>query len=345
MNPLLRRQISKHLDPALAGSEEVKTFLEAIDSSYETHQEQFNMLQRAMQISSDELYDANRQLQKDYQHQKDILDSISGAINALNLEEFKKENGDFKIGDLASHIRLQSEKLQIAAKQQEELLRNLENKNKVLTDYAHMVSHDLKSPLRNINSLVSWIQEDCASKMDNNARENFRMILNNIEKMDDLINGILKYSTIDQGEIEEYEVDLKYLVHEIVEYLIVPDSINIKIDKNLPNVLGDKFKLQQLFQNLIQNAIKSITHDNGLIEIKVEDAGEMWRFEVKDNGRGIPERYHHKIFGIFEKIENDQAATGIGLSIVKKVVEHYGGSISLKSEEGKGTSFYFTIPK
>ena len=345
MNPLLRRQISKHLDASLAESEEMNTFLNAINSSYETHQEQFNMLQRAMQISSDELYEANRQLQKDFKHQKDILDSISGAIAAMNLDEFNIKNGDFEIGDLASHIKLQSEKLQLAVKRQEELLINLENKNKVLTDYAHMVSHDLKSPLRNVYALISWIQEDCAEKMDDTSKKNFTLILSNLEKMDNLINGILKYSTIDQGEVDAYKVDLNYLVEEISEYLIVPQNVTIRIDDNLPHILGDKFRLQQLFQNLIQNAIKSIDHKNGLIEVKVEDRKDMWQFEVKDNGRGIPERFHHKIFGIFEKIENDQAATGIGLSIVKKVIEHYGGSIRLESQEGKGTSFYFTLPK
>ena len=345
MNPLLRRQISKHLDPALAGSDEMKTFLEAVNGSYENHQEQFNMLQRAMRISSDELFDANRQLQKDFLHQKVILDSISEAISALNLEEFNMENGEFEIGDLASHIKLQSKKLQLAARRQEELVKNLENKNNVLTDYAHMVSHDLKSPLRNINSLVSWIQEDCGHKMDDTTRENFKLILMNIEKMDNLINGILKYSTIDQGEVEEYAVDLKYLVDEILEYLVIPDSIHIRVERDLPNIKGDKFRLQQLFQNLIENAVKSIDHNDGLIEVNVKDTGKMWEFEVKDNGRGIPERFHNKIYDIFEKIENDQAATGIGLSIVKKVIEHYGGSINLKSIEGKGTSFYFTLPK
>ncbi len=345
MNPLLRRQISKYLDPSLAESEELKKFLTAVNGSYETNQDQFNMLQRAMKISSDELYTANRKLQAEFQQQQDILDSISGAIKAMNLDEFDIENGQFQIGDLGSHIKLQSEKLKMAAIKQEELLKNLEKKNKVLTDYAHMVSHDLKSPLRNINALISWIQEDFGHKIDDTARKNFSMILNNLEKMDNLINGILKYSTIEQAETNENEIDLNLLIHEIIEFLEVPDRIKINIDKDLPVIQGDKFRIQQLFQNLIQNAIQSIDHENGFIEINVSDSGSMWQFEVKDNGRGIPERYQQKIFNIFEKIENNQSATGIGLSIVKKVIEHYDGSIDLKSEEGVGTSFYFTIPK
>ncbi len=345
MNSLLKRQISKYLDPDIAKSKELAAFLNAVEKSYETNQEQFNMLQRAMKLSSDELFEANQQLQKDFQFQKDILDSISNAIETLNLEEFDVENGDFQIGNLASHIKLQSEKLQIAAKKQEELLNNLEKKNKVLTDYAHMVSHDLRSPLRNINSLISWIVEDSEEKMNVTTRKHFKMILNNVEKMDNLINGILNYSTIDQAELEEYPVDLKLLVEETVELLSKPDSVKIIVTEDLPSVRGNKFRLQQLFQNLIQNAIKSIDHKNGNIEINVIDAGAMWQFEIKDNGRGISKRYYDKIFGIFEKIENDQAATGIGLSIVKKVIEYYNGQIWLESEENNGTSFYFTLPK
>lgn len=345
MNSLLKRQISKYLDPSLAENPEIQSFLRAVDDSYETNQEQFKMLQRAMRLSSDELFEANQRLQKDYKYQKDILDSISAAISVMQLEEFDVENGDFEIGNLASHIKLQSQKLQIAARKQEELLKNLEKKNKVLTDYAHMVSHDLRSPLRNIDSLVSWILEDCYEKMDEATRKNFRMILSNVEKMDKLINGILNYSTIEQAKPEEYEIDLKFLVRETVSLIDIPDSIEINIDENLPTIKGDKFRIQQLFQNLIQNGVKSISHENGKIDINVRDHGDMWKFEVKDNGKGIPERFHSKIFGIFEKIENDQAATGIGLSIVKKIVEHYQGEICLESEEGKGTSFYFTLPK
>ena len=345
MNSLLQRQIKKYLDPASLETSEMKAFLQAVNDSYETNQDQFNMLQRAMTISSDELFNANQQLRKDVLVQKEVLDSITAAINTLNLQKFKSENGKFEISNLAVHIREQSEELQKAVKKQEQLLKNLETKNEVLTDYAHMVSHDLKSPLRSINSLITWIKEDSFEKLDKTGQDQFDLVLKNVEKMDALINGILNYSTIEQADFKQYEVDTKFLVKEIVESLVVPETIEIRIDENLPVICADKYRLQQLFQNLLHNAVKSIDEGPGLVEIRVKDQGELWQFEIRDNGRGISERHHSKIFKIFEKIDNDQFSTGIGLSIAKKVVDHYGGSIQLQSKEGQGTSFYFTLPK
>ena len=345
MNALLQRQINKYLDPSAVASKELEPFLKAVKDSYETHEAQFKMLQRAMKISSDELFEANQRLRKEAEGQKQILDSISFAITALNLKEFKHEKGPVKIANLGPYIKQQSEALQKAAIQQQKLLQSLETKNQVLTDYAHMVSHDLKSPLRSISTLTSWIQEDNYKQLNNEGKQNFDAILKNVEKMDALISGILNYSTIDQAELHQYKVDTQLLVEEIIEFLFIPETIRVKIATDLPIVFGDQFRLQQLFQNLIHNAVKSIDTTNGLVEINVSDGKDFWRFEVKDNGRGIPKRHHDKIFRIFEKIDNDQSSTGIGLSIAKKVVDHYGGEIKISSEEGKGSSFYFTLPK
>ena len=344
MNSLLQRQVNKYLDEEILEVPKMKAFLSAIDESYNNSEEQFNMLQRAMRISSDELFDANQQLRTDVMYQKDILDSITTAIQALNLKEFEKENGEFEIKDLAEHIREQSEELQIAAKKQEQLLQNLENKNQVLTDYAHMVSHDLKSPLRSINTLVSWIRTDNYDNLTTEGKEHFDMILKNVEKMDALIEGILNYSTIEMADHGQYQVDTKYLVKEIIDLLVIPDGITVKISEELPVVKADKFRIQQLFENIIHNAVKSIQQE-GKIEINVVDSGKFWKFEIRDSGKGIPERHHHKIFKIFEKIDTNQSSTGIGLSIAKKVVDLYGGQISLESKENIGTSFYFTLPK
>lgn len=345
MNTLLDRQIRKHLDDTLLEHEGIKSFLKAIENSYETHDEHLKMIQRAMRISSDELFEANQKLRKEAEDQKSIIDSIRFAISALNLREFKNAKNTFNISNLANYIKDQSENLQQAALEQKKLLENLEMKNQVLTDYAHMVSHDLKSPLRSISTLTSWIQEDNYDQLDKNGRENFNTILKNVEKMDSLITGILNYSTIDQAEHNQYQVDISYLVEEIVQLLYVPEHVRITIDKDLPMINGDQFRLQQLFQNLIHNAVKSIDKPEGLVEILVDDMSDFWRFTIKDNGRGIPARHHDKIFRIFEKIDNDNSSTGIGLSIVKKVIDHYGGKIEIDSIEGKGTSFYFTLPK
>ena len=345
MNSLLQRQLKKYLQPSDLDNEALQQFLEAVDTSYETHMEQFQMLQRAMRISSDELFEANQQLRKEAEGQREILDSISFTIHALNLKETKKTEGRVKLTNLASYIREQSDELQKAVLEQKNLMESLELKNQVLTDYAHMVSHDLKTPLRSIDTLTTWIVEDNFEVLDNSGKDNFKMILKNVEKMDALIDGILHYSTIDQAILNQYPVNIKDLVEEIVELLVVPENVHIQIDSKLPTIKGDQYRLQQLFQNLIHNAVKSIDSDQGTVEINVLESEDYWRFEVKDNGRGISKKYHDKIFRIFEKIDEDQSSTGIGLSIVKRVIDYYGGIISLESIKGKGTSFYFNLPK
>lgn len=345
MNPLLKRQVAKYLSPELAQSEQLKEFLEVVERSYNTHEEHYSMLQRAMKISSDELFEANEKLRKESRAQQQILRSIQFAIAKLNLKEQDEDGTALKIQNLAAYIKKQSETLKEAVQKQEELLQNLEDKNQALSDYAHMISHDLKSPLRSINSLVNWLQLDYGDGIDDNAKKNFSHILGNLEKMDALIDGILNYSTIEQAQFQQYEVDTRNLVHDIIELLIIPDHITVTVAPELPTILGDKFRLQQLFQNILHNAVKSIDHKEGKVKVAASENEKFWRFEISDNGRGIPEKYHHKIFKIFEKIDNDQAATGIGLSIAKKVVDFYGGTIDLKSSPGKGTTFYFTLPK
>nr|WP_279347027.1 HAMP domain-containing sensor histidine kinase [Gramella sp. AN32] len=163
--------------------------------------------------------------------------------------------------------------------------------------------------------------------------------------MDALIDGILNYSTIDQAVIDSYPVNLNVLTKDIIQILYIPKNIKFTINKVLPTIKGDKFRLQQLFQNLIQNAIKSIDKPFGEIEIDVVEDDVFWKFSIKDNGIGIPEEYHTKIFRIFEKIENDQAATGIGLSIVKKIIDFYNGKLWLESKPNSGSTFYFMLPK
>jgi len=231
-----------------------------------------------------------------------------------------------------------------AFNRQQVLLSNLELRNQELSDYAHMVSHDLKSPLRSIDTLTAWLGEDYKANFDENGHKTLSLIRNNVEKMDTLINGILEYSTIGKNQIEIYDVNLNNLIDNIIEILQVP--INISITKaDLPIVKGDKYRLQQLFQNLIGNAIKYNDKANGLIEIGVTNAIDVWEFYIRDNGKGIDEMYFEKIFKTFEKLENDAQSTGIGLSIVKKIVDLYGGKVWLTSTLDKGTTFYFTLQK
>ena len=348
MNPLLKRQIRKYFPEEFSNDQRFTEFFKAIEESYKTNDDQLNMIQRAMNISSDELFSANRKLRIEAHSQKEILDRLKSVIATLDIKNSANKdqsNEELNVSDLATYIEKQSWEIAKINKEQEELLLNLEKKNQVLSDYAHMVSHDLKSPLRSINSLVTWLKQDYAGKIDEDAIKQLNMILKSVEKMDALISGILNYSTIDQEVVAAYEVDIDHLVNEIIQIIYKPEHIKIEISEKLPVINGDKFRLQQLFQNLIQNAVKSIDKPEGIITINVEENGKFWKYSVKDNGKGIDKEHFNKIFQIFEKIDNDFTSTGIGLSIVKKIIDFYGGKIWLESELSKGTIFYFTLPK
>lgn len=231
-----------------------------------------------------------------------------------------------------------------AFKQQEILLSELAHQNQELSDYAHMVSHDLKSPLRSIDTLTAWLKEDYKDAFDANGKKTLSQIRNNVEKMDILIKGILDYSTIGKNRIEVYDVNTNKLINDILDIIQIPKHITItKYD--LPIIKGDKYRLQQLFQNLIGNAISYNDKTNGIVEIGAESKGDMWEFYVRDNGKGISDIYFEKIFKTFQKLENNEESTGIGLSIVKKIVNLYGGEIWLTSKLNEGTTFYFTLKK
>jgi len=345
VNSLLIRQLKKHLPAELVQDETLKNFFEAINNSYNNYEDQLNMSQRAMRISSDELFEANSKLREDAENQKKIIKSLNYVVRVLKLKPFDNDDEIIQTVDLTNFIEEQSKEILRVNKQREDLLKHLENKNEELNNYAHIVSHDLKSPLRSIDSLINWVLEDDNNTINKDSKNYLDLILKNVEKMDALISGILNYSTIDKAELDRYEVDTHYLVTELSESLFVPKNVTLDIKNNLPVILGDKFRLQQLFQNLIQNGVKSIEKEEGLVVIGVVEKEVEWQFYVKDNGEGISKQYFNKIFKIFEKIDDNQNATGIGLAIVKRIIDFYGGKIWLESQVFKGTTFYFTIPK
>jgi PAS domain S-box-containing protein len=260
---------------------------------------------------------------------------ISGAPN-YNL------NGEV-IGSIGIHLDITDLKsLQL---QKEILLKDLEKRNDELNEYAHVVSHDLKSPLRSINALIAWLKEDNKDRFDAVSLQNFALIESTLEKMEQLISNILNYSSLDAESTEREVVDLNEVLSDLEEILFIPDHINLKIAKPLPTLQGDKTKLQQLFQNLIGNAIKFCDKEEGLIEVDFEDMETHYQFYVKDNGMGIEKRYHEKIFKIFNYLNKSKDSSGIGLSIVKKIVDLHEGKIWLESELNIGTTFYFTLKK
>ncbi|ANW96910.1 histidine kinase [Wenyingzhuangia fucanilytica] len=347
MNSLLQRQIRKYLSQELIDHPDINVFLDAIDRSYDNYDEQFLMLQRAMKISSDELFEANELLKKDTDRQQEIIAQLKNVVDNLRgnekldevvAKEVKKESKKFI--DLMS---LKTQEIVEMNKQREKMLKELEYQNNELSEYAHMVSHDLKSPLRSIDALTAWLKEDYGEVIDDPGQQTIKLIRANVEKMDALVTGILEYSTLGKKEEVIYPVDLNLLVNEIIEYIDIPNHIEVRVKGELPVINGDKHRLQQLFQNLIVNAVAYNDKEKGWVEVGYLPGGDLFHFYVKDNGKGIEKDYFDKVFKAFFKLENTQQSIGIGLSIVKKIVEIYHGKIWVESEVNNGTTFNFLL--
>ena len=260
---------------------------------------------------------------------------ISGAPNY-------SEEGQF-VGSIGVLLDI-SEQKELEA-QKEELLEELEASNKGLQEYAHIVSHDLKSPLRSVSALANWLYEDYIDKLDEGGQYNLKMIQEKVEGMDKLIDGILKYSTVTSDTLDQSVIDVNEVINEIDEIIYKPEHVRIEIVKDLPNIQADRTKIHQLFQNFLSNAVVNIDKEEGVVKIDFEETPTHWQFSVEDNGVGIPPEYHEKIFKIFQSIGNNERSTGIGLSIVKKIIDRYEGQVWLESEIGKGTTFFFTLKK
>ncbi|HSQ48026.1 MAG TPA: ATP-binding protein [Lutibacter sp.] len=229
--------------------------------------------------------------------------------------------------------------------QKAQLLQKLKHQNEQLNDYAHLVSHDLKSSLRSLSALLAWVKEDCVEKIGEESVNNLNLMEAKIEKMDKLLEDIINYSEIGVTSLKTTTIDLNKKVSKITESIHIPKNISIVVKGNLPVLKADERRLRQVFQNLISNAVNFNDKENGLVEIGVEEAEDFYTFSIKDNGRGIPKEYHEKIFNTFTTLGYQEKSTGMGLSIVKRVLNLYGGEIWLESEVSKGSTFYFTIPK
>ncbi len=231
--------------------------------------------------------------------------------------------------------------------QQVELLKNLEQKNQELIDFAHIVSHDLKAPLRGIRTLGEWLVIDYADKLGEEGRKKIELIVDRAERMRRLIDGILQYSRLGHTPEERIPVDFGKLVNQIISDLAPPNHISITIDCKLPTLVAESTCVQQVFQNLISNAIKHMDKTQGEIHINGRVDNGMWVFSVRDNGIGIAPEHFERIFQIFQTLSSRETSdsTGVGLTVTKKIVESHGGTIWVESEVGQGSTFYFTLPQ
>jgi PAS domain S-box-containing protein len=223
----------------------------------------------------------------------------------------------------------------------------LEERNRELDQFAYITSHDLKAPLRGIANLSQWIEEDLGDRATDDIRKQLKLLRGRAHRMEGLIDGLLQYSRIGRVKGQSEAVDVGALLRDVIDLLAPPPGFTIDIAPNMPTITTDRLRLQQVFQNLIGNAIKHHNRPDGHICINIADTGPMYEFAVADDGPGIAPQYHQKIFVIFQTLaaRDKVEGTGIGLSLVKKIVESNRGQIVVESAEGAGTTFRFTWPK
>jgi len=274
-----------------------------------------------------------------------IIRMISQRIATMARQAEKISKGNFTIieekrKDELTHL---TDSLNAMSSILSSNISELEKRNAELDKFAYVVSHDLKAPLRGIHNVVQWIREDHHNELSAPIKQYLDIIPERTKRMEDLINGLLDYARVRKKNVTE-KTDIFQLVTEIVEE-IVPDNFEVEIS-GLPEILTEKIKLKQVFTNLISNAVKYAQHPGAKIMVGCNEIPGYYEFTVKDNGIGISPEYHSKIFELFQTLrdKDDAESTGIGLAIVKKIIDEAHCRIIVRSELGKGSEFVFTWP-
>ena len=271
--------------------------------------------------------------------------------DGLEIENYNIPITDFDGTPLILEMNIDVTDKKQAERQLKETIKELERSNAELEQFAYVSSHDLQEPLRTIASFTQLLQRRYEGKLDEDADEFMDYIVEAAKRMKEQIEGLLEYSRVGTKGEEFKPVDMNLILNQTIQNLsasIKEINANIKIDE-LPEVMGDENQLQRAFQNLISNAIKFKKQEEPLkihIFANKDIYNKEYVFGVQDNGIGIEEQYSERIFTIFQRLHTRDIyeGTGIGLSIVKRIIERHGGHIWVESEFGVGSTFYFTIP-
>ncbi len=288
----------------------------------------------------------------------DRIDSITCRVRptlgrderVLEYRSIPIETERYKGGRIDHYIDIT--KLKQLEQELREESENLERSNEKLEEFSHVVSHDLKEPLRTVETFSGFLLEDYEDKLDQEGIEYLHTLRRTSARMRQLINDLLSLSSIHMDTKSFERINTQRLLDEIREDLEVRlHGVNLQVGEDLPPVKGSTVRIRELFSNLITNAIKY--NDKALPTVRIgcqsqePSTNGMATFFVEDNGIGIESRYQQRIFGIFQKLHprDDYEGTGAGLAICKRIVEEHGGKIWVNSDVGKGSTFYFTIPR
>ena len=223
----------------------------------------------------------------------------------------------------------------------------LKRSNKELNDFAYVASHDLKAPLRGIMQLSAWIEEDIADFATDDTKSNLTLLMNRTSRLEKLLEDLLDYSRIGRKVGDIQTVDTNELVLNVFDLQDPSDNITLICQASLPVIDTVISPFETIIRNLIGNAIKHNDKENGVITVSGQEFSKYYQFSVKDNGPGIPARYHEQIFELFKTLQprDEVEGSGMGLSIIKKLLDYHNGSIAVESDGENGTCFTFTWPK
>ncbi|CAN5408221.1 hypothetical protein BH10CHL1_BH10CHL1_01180 [soil metagenome] len=232
---------------------------------------------------------------------------------------------------------------QRVAERTAELLR----RNQDLDQFAYVASHDLKAPLRAIDHLASWITEDPETLLSPTSQEYLTKLRGRIRRMQKLLDDLLLYSRADHQQGKPEPVDTAALIADLIRLLPLPPDFRITVEKEMPILVTQRVPLELILRNLLDNAIKHHDRTDGNVHVTAHEVNDQVEFSVEDDGPGIPEIAHQRIFQMFQTLQprDKIEGSGMGLAIVKKIIESRGGAISVVSRQGRGAAFHFTWPK
>lgn len=264
---------------------------------------------------------------------------VNVLLNAAPLEhEDARERVTFTVTDITQRKRQET---QLRRRRDE-----LERSNKELATFAYVASHDLRSPLRGISQLAQWIEEDMPDGLPDEVSEHLRMMQSRIFRMEGLLDDLLAYSRVGRIEGDIVAVDVAELCRDLFDLLAPPAGFRLELGEGLPafSTLVTPFTL--VLRNLIGNAIKHRARDEGTVAVSAQEEGGVYIFTVADDGPGIPPEYHERVFGLFQTLRprDEVEGSGMGLALVRKIVELYGGTVRLESDGESGSRFIFTWP-
>ena len=229
-----------------------------------------------------------------------------------------------------------------------EIANKLKNSNETLEQFAYVASHDLKAPMRGIDNACLWLEQDLKDKLDDEGRQLLGLMRSRINRLQTFLDDLLAYSRAGRVREDAKYVDTHALLEEISDLLVGDGKIQVKLVQPLPKIKIIELELRQVLHNLIQNAIKHHDKPNGTIEVSAKERGDFVEFTVADDGPGIEPEYQEQVFALFKTLKrrDEVEGTGMGLAIVKKLVEVNGGKVTVDSQgQGAGTRFVFTWPR